>query len=424
MYFNRPEETYLGLFGSTLGCILQNISLKDFNLTGASAIGGLAGTSYNDTVLNCYAEGKIEGYSRLGLLMYFFDGYSIENCHVKGNIIGTGGGYIGGMSGLCEAQFVRNCTADVNITSTGGDAGGLFCQITRLELIENCYVNCIINTSDDWAGGLFVFNVQVNENTIVKNCFVTGTIESIGNNIGGLIGMIALIETSPEYVSISNCYSTVDVTGNDYVAGFVAEYAGAITDSTIIENCYSTGQVTGNSNVGGFIGSIDSLNTAFVYNSYWDMEVSGVDSSAAGEGRTTAEMTLPYGANTYIGWDFGTVWADDIYNLNDGYPRLEWACGIEEDDGYVLPETAKLYQNYPNPFNPDTNIKFTLAGSGEVKLTVYNVLGQVVDKLLEDHLQAGMHSVMFNADALNSGVYYYTLEVNNEKMTKKMLLTK
>jgi len=424
MYFNRPDENYLGLFGSTLGCVLKNIKLKNFNLIGGSAIGGVAGTSYDDVVDSCHAEGIIEGYSQLGLLFYFFDGYSIENCHVKGNIKGTGGGYIGGMSGMCNAQYVRNCTADVNISSIGGDSGGLFCQITRLQLIENCSVNCNITANDNWAGGLFVFNVQVSENTIVRNCYTTGTINSTGNNVGGFIGQIGLIETSPEYVSILNCFSTVDVTGNDLVAGFVAEYAGAITDSTLIQNCYSTGQVTGNTNVGGFIGSIDSLNTTFVYNSYWDIETSGQLTSAAGEGRTTAEMVYPYSLNTYVGWDFDTVWRDDVANQNKGYPTFKWVSGIEhnEDDFVALEKGFELYQNYPNPFNPITQIRFDLAKTANIKLSVYNINGQLVSEPAKGVKNAGYHVVDFDGSKLNSGIYYYTLEIDGKAITKKMVL--
>ena len=426
LYINRPDESQLGLFGSTLGCVLTNIHLGNINIFGQGTIGGIVAISYNDVVSNCYVEGKIEGNSLLGLLMYFFEGYTIENCHVKGEITGTDRGWIGGFGGIYNAKYIKNCSAEVLIIGNGIVIGGLLGQTTDVELIENCYVTCNISTNEDFVGGLFAVNVQSNKNTIIKNCYTTGTIISIGNNVGGFIGQIGLPETSPEYIGISNCFSTVDVTGNDYVAGFVAECAGAITDSTLIQNCYSTGKVTGNLKVGGFIGSVDSLNTTFVYNSYWDTETSGQLTSIAGEGRTTAEMTLPYSGNTYTGWDFDSVWADDIYNLNSGYPRLEWACGIEDnDDDFVAGDKGfELYKNSPNPFNPVTQIKFDLAKSSEVKLSVYNISGQLVSELTKGIMKAGKYSVEFDGKNLNSGVYYYVLSADKKMQSRQMLLLK
>lgn len=69
-----------------------------------------------------------------------------------------------------------------------------------------------------------------------------------------------------------------------------------------------------------------------------------------------------------------------------------------------------LSQNYPNPFNPSTKISFTIPYSDNVKLTVYNQLGEKVDVLVDEFLTAGNHTVEFRAgDRLPSGIYYYTL---------------
>ncbi|HQO09216.1 MAG TPA: T9SS type A sorting domain-containing protein [Clostridiales bacterium] len=89
-----------------------------------------------------------------------------------------------------------------------------------------------------------------------------------------------------------------------------------------------------------------------------------------------------------------------------------------------LPLESKLYQNYPNPFNPVTQIKFDLAKTTDVQLSVYNVSGQIVAELADGIMNAGSHSVEFDGSKLNSGVYYYTLEANGQKLTSKMVLTK
>jgi len=90
----------------------------------------------------------------------------------------------------------------------------------------------------------------------------------------------------------------------------------------------------------------------------------------------------------------------------------------------VIPATSKLYQNYPNPFNPVTQIRFDIAKTGNVKLSVYNINGQKVAELANGVMNAGIHSVEFDGSNLNSGVYYYTLETYGIRHTQKMILTK
>jgi len=89
-----------------------------------------------------------------------------------------------------------------------------------------------------------------------------------------------------------------------------------------------------------------------------------------------------------------------------------------------LPQQFSLEQNYPNPFNPSTTIKFALPKTSNVKLIVFNTLGQVVEQLVNDKMEAGYYSINFNASSLSSGVYYYRLETEHFVSVKKMLLVK
>jgi hypothetical protein len=79
------------------------------------------------------------------------------------------------------------------------------------------------------------------------------------------------------------------------------------------------------------------------------------------------------------------------------------------------PLTYELHQNYPNPFNPGTVIGYSLARTGKVAITVYNVLGEVVDRISPAVQQAGIHSVAWTPGSLPSGVYFYRLEVSEQQ---------
>ncbi|MBL7994178.1 fibronectin type III domain-containing protein [bacterium] len=94
-----------------------------------------------------------------------------------------------------------------------------------------------------------------------------------------------------------------------------------------------------------------------------------------------------------------------------------------------LPREFGIAQNYPNPFNPSTTIQFDVARSGNVKVKVYNVLGQEVATLVDGYFETGKQSVQWNGkDALGrqvaSGVYMYRLEAGKIAKTKKMMLIK
>lgn len=96
--------------------------------------------------------------------------------------------------------------------------------------------------------------------------------------------------------------------------------------------------------------------------------------------------------------------------------------GLEDDT--KLPEGYSLSQNYPNPFNPTTKINFSLGKASNVKLIVYNILGQKVATLVNGFMPSGAHQIHFDAKLLSSGVYFYGLETADFTYYKKMMLLK
>ncbi|NNE70324.1 MAG: T9SS type A sorting domain-containing protein, partial [Rhodothermales bacterium] len=96
----------------------------------------------------------------------------------------------------------------------------------------------------------------------------------------------------------------------------------------------------------------------------------------------------------------------------------------EDDLDAVIPETYALGQNYPNPFNPVTTIAFDLPATGNVRLAVYDVLGREVALLVSGSLEAGAHSVRFDAQNLPSGSYLYRLDTDKGSFTRQLVLMK
>jgi len=89
-----------------------------------------------------------------------------------------------------------------------------------------------------------------------------------------------------------------------------------------------------------------------------------------------------------------------------------------------LPKVLSLSQNYPNPFNPTTQIQYALPEAAEVRLDVFNMMGQRVATLINGHQTAGTHNITFDARHLASGVYLYRLQVGRTVLTRKMTLLK
>lgn len=105
-----------------------------------------------------------------------------------------------------------------------------------------------------------------------------------------------------------------------------------------------------------------------------------------------------------------------IYNLT--------SVGVEENNILSIPKDFSLEQNYPNPFNPGTRISFSLPEGGNVKLTVYNLIGQEIGTIVNGYKDAGIHTINFDGSDLNSGIYIYKLESGTFSQTRKMILMK
>ena len=105
---------------------------------------------------------------------------------------------------------------------------------------------------------------------------------------------------------------------------------------------------------------------------------------------------------------------------NDG--QFEYSKSIEVN--LKAPKNFELNQNYPNPFNPGTTIRFSIPEAGNVKLNIFNSLGEEVANLVDEFREAGTYKINYDASGLSSGIYFYQLRINEFTSIKKMLLIK
>jgi len=146
------------------------------------------------------------------------------------------------------------------------------------------------------------------------------------------------------------------------------------------------------------------------------------------------------GLNWFVQFNKYGNYVRSMYFLNS---TTGWFCGDKSsiyettNGGNVgiinsvsdIPESFSLSQNYPNPFNPVTVIRYSIPSNikdemPNVKLIVYNVIGQEVSVLVNENQYAGSYSVNFNGSNLSSGLYFYKLTVGNYTETKRMILLK
>jgi hypothetical protein len=106
-----------------------------------------------------------------------------------------------------------------------------------------------------------------------------------------------------------------------------------------------------------------------------------------------------------------------------------FAASLSSSGGELVPGDFALRQNYPNPFNPTTDISYTLPEAAQVRLDVFNVMGQKVATLVDEYEEAGEHTVTWDGrtqegQAVASGIYLYRLEAGARSATRKMMLLK
>ncbi len=155
-----------------------------------------------------------------------------------------------------------------------------------------------------------------------------------------------------------------------------------------------------------------SLTTSFSANSAIYCVVTDGQGNSATSNTLTLTVNLSRIAKT-----------DDTAIANKGLVNESVNIGSQAEDE-TIPTKYSLSDNYPNPFNPSTVIQYELPNNGFVSLKVYDILGDIIETLVNQYQAKGRYSIKFNANNLSSGIYLYRLQSGSFIATKKMLLQK
>ncbi|MHB2153769.1 VWA domain-containing protein [Calditrichota bacterium GD2] len=149
--------------------------------------------------------------------------------------------------------------------------------------------------------------------------------------------------------------------------------------------------------------------------------VYGMPSPIITSNDTTFFVRGLYNDSTY----YFSITAFDIAGNESDYsqPVTIYPVAINDKEK-TIPIHFELNQNFPNPFNPETKISFALPKASQVKIEIFNALGQRVAMPINRYFQAGVHQVVFNGNTLASGIYFYRIQAGKFSAVRKMILLK
>lgn len=325
---NRVLTDNVGMFGNIQAkAFITAVGLLSVSIVGKSNVGGFAGVSHG-AITNAYAIGEISGNVNVGGLVGYTgaeskisDAYTfvtvsgsgsgtgglvgssygtITNVYAMGTVSGFGS-YTGGLIGIHSTGTVNNANATAQVFGNS-DVGGL--------MGHNSFgtVSNVKATGQVFGSGFYIGGLMGTNNGFITNAYANGNVSGSGMYIGGFVGY--------NVGAISNVYTTSNVSGSgNIVGGLVGENRAPVI------NAYAIGKISGSNNIGGLIGT----NSGIVSNSYWDMQRSGLNTSAGGDGALGRNVDQMHLRSTFQGWDFTCTWSI-VEGIN--LPQLTFrACG-------------------------------------------------------------------------------------------------
>ena len=132
---------------------------------------------------------------------------------------------------------------------------------------------------------------------------------------------------------------------------------------------------------------------------------------------------------TYESNDGSFVYANSNFLGHFALIKKGSGSALSTIESEIVPTEYALEQNYPNPFNPKTVIRFDLPKESNVKILIYDILGRLTKKIIDNRQDTGFKSIQWDGTnnygkKVSDGVYLYSIEAGNFRQTKKMILLK
>jgi hypothetical protein len=304
------ESNYVATVAAKLIGSIKNVHVTNGFVQGQNYVGGIVGhgtNSFNDSAIieDVSFQGTVKGSQRVGGIVGQLD-MELWRAFVEADIIALKqdvGGIVGYLTGfVLQSRSSGSIVPGARgVNNVGGIAGYSKGQVyTSASLMD---IVSYGSNFDDGIGGI----VGENYKGAVYYSYALGKVEGY-TNVGGVVGSDG---------SVIGSFAMGSVSGKRYVGGISGSY-------TRIQHSYAAVSVQGQSNVGGLIGS----NPDTVLSSYWNTEISGIDTSAAGEALTTAQM---------LKWESFAGWDTAGYVINE-YVRMDPCDGFALGNGWCYRE--------------------------------------------------------------------------------------
>lgn len=365
----------------------------------------------------------------------------LDYCKVTDNTgIANGGGYGGGIANIDGNLTISNSSITNNVSVDSCYGGGIGSRNGSL-IIKNTTISY---NSAYVAGGLAIIAEGKDGFLTLENSTIYGN--SADLRYGGI--RISTFGLPPNPYKVNATINSCTIANNsatDFYGGLGIESPSEIN----IKNSIISGNTFNGSSPNDLVGTnalmIEVNSGGYnIVKSVFNVIINGDQNNGIG----IDPQILPLAENNSVN---GTQTcaltesspARDMIKSADynGVPLIDQR-GYERDNArdigsYELVSLSSLEynpinglksyylgQNYPNPFNPSTKINFNLLSEGNTKLTVYNLLGQEIEVLVNEFMLSGTHTINFDAPNLPSGIYLYKLESGGFTLIRKMTLVK
>lgn len=377
--------------------------------------------------------------------------YVMKNSTISGNqaVIGNiGVGYGGGIHGTSVSSFyliLQNCTVANNSATSQG--GGVFCYSSQKPIWVR---DCIIADNNAPSGPDIMNTITTLDYNLIESTdgwsyyynSVAGSGNSSVHNITGVDPKLSALADNNSSYGPQTHHIASDSPARDAGTSTGAESTdqrGANRNGVVDIGAYEYWD-----NLGGLPVELTSFSanvnnggiqltwqTATEVNNYgFEVEVSTNLEAEQNRSWETIGFIEGHGNSNSVK-DYSFTDTSTPLRANKINYRLKQ---IDTDGSYEyseivsvkldMPIKYKLVQNYPNPFNPSTVIEYAIPEKTNARIFVFNSIGEEVAVLVNQEMNAGYHTVKFNANQLSSGIYFYRITAGEFVATKKMLLIK